>query len=77
MTGYHATDYYLRGTAVPVAPVIVGGGGSVGVTNDTYYNQTPSIYEYPKTGKPTMLAQALQEDEEFLIIISTAMKVLH
>lgn len=63
-TGFHATDYYLQGQVVIPPPT--GGGGSGPATGHSHFNQAPDTR---KNKEPLLLAQALQEDEELIIMI--------
>jgi len=64
-TGFHATGYHLRGAVIIEPPVVGGGGGTRGGPVGTRFNQAPP----QRKGEPLLLAQALQEDEELLIIL--------
>ena len=55
--------------AVIIAPP--GGGGGVSAPG-THFNQAPSV----KKNEPLMLAQALQEDEELIIILKAFVETI-
>ena len=71
-TGYHATGYYLPGSVVIEPPSGGGGSSGVGMPGQDYFNQSPSV----KKNKRSYLAQALQEDEELLIIIKSFVETI-
>jgi hypothetical protein len=69
-TGYHETGYYIPGSADIILPP-GGGGGSVSAPG-TRFNQAPSVDK----NEPLYLTQALQEDEELLIIIKSFVETI-
>lgn len=73
-TGYHATGYHLRGLQVVIPPTGGGGGSgpSVGLPGENYYNQSP-----PRERKNDLfLQQAMQEDEEMLLMIKAFVETI-
>ncbi len=48
-----------------------GGGPSVGLPGENYYNQAPPQYK-----DPLLLEQALQEDEEMLLMIKAFVETI-
>ena len=73
-TGYHATPYYQPEVLIVIPPVGGGGSGggpSVGLPGENYYNQAPPQYK-----DPLLLEQALQEDEEMLLMIKAFVETI-
>ena len=52
--------------------LILPGGGGVSAPG-THFNQAPSV---KKKGEPLLLMQALQEDEELLIILKSFVEII-
>jgi len=69
-TGYHATDYYLRGAVDIVLPPSGGGGSGAGP------GSVPSPRPSVDKNEPLYLIQALQEDEELLLIIKSFVETI-
>jgi len=75
-TGYHATGYYETGYYLPGGVIIEppsGGGGTVGGRGP---GAEPSPRPSIDKNEPLYLAQALQEDEELLIIIKSFVETI-
>lgn len=72
-TGYYATPYYQPEVIVVIPPV--GGGGSgpgVGLPGENYFNQAPPR----QRDNDLFLQQALQEDEEMLLMIKAFVETI-
>lgn len=74
-TGYHSTGYYATGYYVPDAVIIetpTGGGGGTSFPGYNVPSPRPSIDKH----EPLYLAQALQEDEEMIILLKALAEVV-
>jgi len=60
---------------IPIEPVAGGGGSFSSPSNYTHYNQAPSVDRTPS--KPRrFLNQAMHEDEELVILLTTITGIL-
>lgn len=74
-TGYHATPYYRPEVQVIIPPVGGGGSGggpSVGLPGESYFNQAPPR----QRDNDLFLQQAIQEDEEMLLMIKAFVETI-
>lgn len=69
-----ATVGFLSTGDIPVEPPVYnGGGGSGAVSGESYFNQAPPQYKAP--ARDAYLEQALQEDEELLMLLSSLLRI--
>jgi hypothetical protein len=75
-TGYYSTDYYIHGVVLP--PVAPGGGGghSAGPGHGHGPGALPSPRPSIDKNQPLYLQQALQEDEELILILKAFTEVI-
>lgn len=70
---YYSDSYFPPLEVVDIPPPVAGGGGSSAGVGYSHYNQAPDTREY----KPKLLLkQAMQEDEEMLLMIKAFVETI-